>query len=131
MKNIDLSKIAKMIDHTELKASSGEKKIKQLCNEAKQFGFISVCVNPAYVKYSKEQLEGSDVIVCSVIGFPLGMNTSEIKASEARKAVEEGASEIDMVINVGAVRDGRFDYVLEDIKQVVQASSPAHVKVIL
>ncbi len=131
MKNFDIGKLAKMIDHTELKSSSGEKKIKNLCDEAKQYGFISVCINPANVKYAKEQLEGSEVIVCSVVGFPLGMNTSGIKALEAKKAVEQGASEIDMVINVGALRDGKYDYVRDDIKQVVQASAPAHVKVIL
>ncbi len=131
MQKLEIDKIAKMIDHTELKASSGKKKIRNLCNEAIKFGFISVCVNPAYVKFAKEQLAGSEVIVCSVIGFPLGMNTSEIKALEAAKAVSEGAMEIDMVINVGAVMDGDYDYVLDDIRQVVQVSAPAHVKVIL
>ena len=131
MKNFDVSKLAKMIDHTELKSNSGEKKIKNLCDEAKQYGFISVCVNPANVEFVTKQLEGSDVLVCSVIGFPLGMNTTEIKALEAKKAVEQGASEIDMVINVGAMRDGKHDFIREDIKQVVQASAPAHVKVIL
>lgn len=131
MKNFDISKLAKMIDHTELKSSSGEKKIKNLCNEAKQYGFISVCVNPANVELATKQLAGSDVLVCSVVGFPLGMSTTEIKALEAKKAVEQGATEIDMVINVGAMRDGKHDHIREDIKQVVLASAPAHVKVIL
>ncbi len=131
MKEINVDAIAKMIDHTELKSSSGEKKIVNLCSEAKQFGFISVCINPAYVKFAKDQLQDSEVLVCSVVGFPLGMNISEIKALEAKKAVEDGAQEIDMVINVGAMREGRYDYVREDISQVVQASSPSHVKVIL
>jgi len=131
MNNIDLKRIAKMIDHTELKASSGKKKILNLCNEAKMFGFFSVCVNPAYVDFSKEQLAESEVLVCSVVGFPLGMNTSLIKAQEAELAVKQGAEEIDMVINVGAVRDKRYDFVLNDIKQLVAASKPSRVKVIL
>lgn len=131
MKEYTKAQIAKMIDHTELKSSSGQAKIKNLCDEAKMFGFISVCINPYYVKYAYEQLKDSEVIVCSVIGFPLGMNTTELKAMEAKKAVAQGAQEIDMVINVGAMRDKNYDFVREDIRQVVQASSPAHVKVIL
>jgi deoxyribose-phosphate aldolase len=131
MKNLDINKIAKMIDHTELKSSSGQKKIKNLCEEAKMFGFVSVCINPHYVKFAYEQLKDSDVLVCSVIGFPLGMSTSRLKALEAEQAVTDGAKEIDMVINVGAVRDKKYDFVKDDIKQVVEASSPSHVKVIL
>ncbi|MCF7792449.1 MAG: deoxyribose-phosphate aldolase [Candidatus Cloacimonetes bacterium] len=131
MSKFTKEQLAGMIDHTELKSSSGKGKIKNLCYEAKMFGFISVCVNPHYVKFAHEQLKDSDVIVCSVIGFPLGMNTTEIKALEAKKAVSEGAKEIDMVINVGALRDKDYDFVLEDIGQVVQASAPSHVKVIL
>ena len=123
--------LAKMIDHTELKANSGKEKIKKLCDEAKKYGFISVCVNPFYVKYASEQLQNSDVIVCSVVGFPLGMNTTEIKSLEAKKAVAEGASEIDMVINVGAMTDGDYDFIKNDIQKVVEASKPAKVKVIL
>jgi len=130
MKEYTRDQIAKMIDHTELKSSSGQGKIKNLCAEAKMFGFISVCINPYYVKYAYEQLKDSDVLVCSVIGFPLGMSTTEIKALEAKKAVSEGAEEIDMVINVGALRDKNYDFVLKDIRQVVVASVPAHVKVI-
>jgi len=131
MKEYTKEQIAKMIDHTELKSSSGQGKIKNLCDEAKMFGFISVCVNPYYVKFAYEQLKDSDVLVCSVIGFPLGMSTTEIKAAEAKKAVSQGAEEIDMVINVGALRDKNYDFVLEDIRQVVLASDPAHLKVIL
>ena len=130
MKEYTSDQIAQMIDHTELKSSSGQKKIKNLCDEAKMFGFVSVCVNPYYVKFAYEQLKDSNVLVCSVIGFPLGMNTTELKALEAKKAVSEGAEEIDMVINVGALRDKNYDFVLEDIHQVVIASAPAHVKVI-
>jgi len=131
METIDKNTLAKMIDHTELKSSSGQKKIKNLCDEAKMFGFISVCVNPYYVKYAYEQLKDSDVLVCSVIGFPLGMNTTELKTLEAKKAVSEGAEEIDMVLNVGAMRDKNYGFVKEDIRQVVITSAPAHVKVIL
>ncbi|MBC8385749.1 MAG: deoxyribose-phosphate aldolase [Candidatus Cloacimonetes bacterium] len=131
MENINIEELAKMIDHTELKSSSGEKKILNLCNEAKTFGFISVCINPAYVKFAFEQLKDSEVIVCSVVGFPLGMNTGDVKAIEAKRAVQDGAAEIDMVINVGAMRDKKDDFVREDIRKVVEASSPAHVKVIL
>ncbi len=131
METIDKKTLAKMIDHTELKSSSGQKKILNLCNEAKMFGFVSVCINPHYVKFAYEQLKESDVLVCSVVGFPLGMNTSELKALEAKKAVRDGAKEIDMVINVGALRDKKYDFVKDDIKQVVEASNPAHVKVIL
>ena len=131
MENLDISKIAKMIDHTELKSNSGQKKILNLCNEAKMFGFISVCINPHYVKFADEQLKDSDVLVCSVIGFPLGMSTSKLKALEAEQAVNDGAKEIDMVINVGAMRDKKYNFVKDDIKRVVEASSPSHVKVIL
>lgn len=131
MENLDISKIAIMIDHTELKSNSGQKKILNLCNEAKMFGFISVCINPHYVKFADEQLKDSDVLVCSVIGFPLGMSTSKLKALEAEQAVNDGAKEIDMVINVGAMRDKKYNFVKDDIKRVVEASSPSHVKVIL
>ena len=131
METIDKNTIAKMIDHTELKSSSGQKKILNLCNEAKMFGFVSVCINPHYVKFAYEQLKESDVLVCSVVGFPLGMNTSEFTALKAKEAVQDGAKEIDMVINVGAMRDKKYDFVKDDIKKVVEASNPAHVKVIL
>lgn len=131
MLKITAAEVAKMIDHTELKATSGRKKIKNLCYEADKFGFISVCVNPAHVRYASELLAESDVLVCSVVGFPLGMNTSDMKAKEAHKAVSDGAQEIDMVINVAAMSDGDHQYVFNDIRQVVQASTPAKVKVIL
>lgn len=126
-----IENLPKMIDHTELKSNSGEKKILNLCREAKMFGFISVCINPVFTKFAKKQLEDSDVIVCNVVGFPLGANVTKIKAMEAANAVKDGAEEIDMVINVGALREKRFDYVKKDINEVVEASDPAHVKVIL
>jgi len=123
--------LARMIDHTELKSHSGEKKIKNLCSEAKTFSFFSVCVNPIYVALSSQLLEGSDVVVCSVVGFPLGSTSSTMKAREAGKAVAEGAGEIDMVIHVGALKDKKYDPVKDDIRAVVEASQPRLVKVIL
>lgn len=129
-KDIDIKQIAGMIDHTELKSSSGEKKIKNLCDEAKAFNFFSVCINPFYVKFAAEQLKGSEVAVCSVIGFPLGANKSKLKARETEEAVTDGADEVDMVLNVGALRDGKYDFVKKDINEVVKASGPALVKVI-
>jgi deoxyribose-phosphate aldolase len=120
-----------MIDHTELSAHSGEKKIANLCSEARAFGFYAVCVNGGYTSYACEKLQGSGVLVCTVVGFPLGAGTSTAKAFEAREAVAGGAAEIDMVVNVGALRDKKLDFVRDDIRAVVEASGPALVKVIL
>ncbi|MBN1948456.1 MAG: deoxyribose-phosphate aldolase [Candidatus Cloacimonetes bacterium] len=128
---MNLDEIARMIDHTELKSSSGEKKIKDLCEEALTFNFFSVCLNPCFVKLARRLLDGSAVAVCSVVGFPLGANLSRIKAEEARIAVGEGAAEIDMVMNIGALREKQFNLVADDIAAVVAASQPALVKVIL
>ena len=123
--------LAKYIDHTLLKQNATQEQVKRICDEAKEYGFASVCVNQYYTKYVKEQLTGSDVKVCTVVGFPLGAVGSEVKAFETKKAVEDGAEEIDMVINIGALKDKKFDYVLNDIKAVVEAASPALVKVII
>jgi deoxyribose-phosphate aldolase len=123
-------KLAKMIDHTILNAHANEGKIANLCKEAIDFGFFSCCVNPYYAKFVAEKLEGSDVKTCVVVGFPLGQNTSKIKGLEAKDAVADGAQEIDMVINVGALRTKKFDFVKDDIKCVVENSHPALVKVI-
>jgi deoxyribose-phosphate aldolase len=131
MIELDKETLAKMIDHTELSAHSGEKKIANLCSEARSFGFYTVCINGGYTRFAAEKLQGSRVLVCSVIGFPLGAGTSIAKAFEAREAVDNGAAEIDMVINVGALRDKRLDLVRDDIAGVVEASRPALVKVIL
>jgi deoxyribose-phosphate aldolase len=130
---IDLSRdaLVKMIDHTELSAHSGEKKITNLCDEARAFGFYAVCVNSAYTRFVKEKLAGSGVLTCIVAGFPLGAGTSSAKAFEAGEAVANGADEVDMVVNVGALRDKRLDFVRDDIRAVVEASRPALVKVIL
>ena len=101
----------KYIDHTNLKPNATKADIVKLCSEANYYHFKSVCVNPSYVSFAKELLEGSDVVVCTVIGFPLGQNLTEIKAYETTLAIRDGASEVDMVINNGALKDKDYDYV--------------------
>ncbi|BDG46466.1 MULTISPECIES: deoxyribose-phosphate aldolase [Parageobacillus] len=124
--------MAKMIDHTLLKADTTKAQIVKLCEEAKQYGFASVCVNPTWVATAAELLKGTDVKVCTVIGFPLGANTPETKAFEAKNAIENGAAEVDMVINIGALKDGNDDLVERDIRAVVEAAKgKALVKVII
>ena len=123
--------LAKYIDHTILKANATKAEVKKVCEEAKTYGFASVCVNSYYTQYVRQQLEGSDVKVCTVIGFPLGSVCKEVKAFETSEAVESGAVEIDMVINVGALKDKLYDLVLEDIQAVVGAAQGALVKVII
>ncbi|PKM95542.1 MAG: deoxyribose-phosphate aldolase [Firmicutes bacterium HGW-Firmicutes-1] len=123
--------VAKYIDHTILKPNATYDEIITICEEAKQYGFASVCVNQYYTKLVKEQLAGSDVKVCTVVGFPLGAVSYEVKAFETTKAIEAGADEIDMVINIGALKDKKYDYVLADIEAVVKAAKGAIVKVIL
>lgn len=123
--------LAKYIDHTALKADTTKQQIDKLLEEAKQYDFMSVCVNPTHVKYAAEALKGTDVLVCTVIGFPLGANTPAVKAFETRDAIENGAGEVDMVINIGAVKDGNYDLVREDIKAVVDASGDVTTKVII
>lgn len=123
---------AKYIDHTVLKADTTKGTLKKFCDEAKEYGFASVCVNPGNVPYIADQLKGSGVITCSVIGFPLGANTTFMKAMETLEAVKNGAGEVDMVINVGALKDKDYDYVKKDIGAVVNAAHPqAEVKVII
>jgi deoxyribose-phosphate aldolase len=125
--------LAKYIDHTALKPDTTADDIDQLCAEAAQYRFASVCVNPGWVKRSSANLRGTAVKVCTVIGFPLGANTPEIKALEARRAIRDGAREVDMVINVGALKSGHHDAVLTDIEKVVDSAHEAGaiVKVIL
>lgn len=113
--------LAKYIDHTLLKADATQEQIEKLCQEAAEFHFKSVCINPAYVSLAKELLKDSESLVCTVIGFPLGANTTEVKVFEAQQAVKDGADEIDMVINIAKVKDHDWEYVLNDIQQVVQA----------
>ncbi|MEN8701044.1 deoxyribose-phosphate aldolase [Bacillus infantis] len=114
--------VAKMIDHTLLKADATKEQIEVLCSEAKEYSFASVCVNPAWVSCASELLKGSGVDVCTVIGFPLGASTSEVKAFETKNAIENGATEVDMVINIGALKSGSSDLVEADIRAVVEAA---------
>ncbi|WP_036728309.1 deoxyribose-phosphate aldolase [Peptoniphilus mikwangii] len=123
--------INRMIDHTLLKPESTREQVKNLCEEALKYNFKSVCINPYWVEYASEILKGSEVGVCTVIGFPLGANTTELKAFEAREAVKNGAAEVDMVINVGLLKSEEFDAVEKDIKAVVDAADGRVVKVIL
>ena len=117
--------LARYIDHTLLSASATGAEIDLLCAEAEQYGFASVCINPTWVKRAANNLRGSGVPVCTVIGFPLGATTTEVKAMEARKALRDGAREIDMVINVGALKSGLHDIVFDDIAKVVDAAHEA------
>jgi deoxyribose-phosphate aldolase len=112
---------ASLIDHTLLKPEASESDIRRLCDEAAQFGFASVCVNPAWVKKASEFLQGTAVPVCTVIGFPLGATIPDVKAYEARRAIFNGAREVDMVINIGALKSGDDCAVEDDIRAVVQA----------
>lgn len=121
----------KMIDHTLLKPEATKEMIENLCKEAKEYDFKSVCVNPYWVSTAYEELRDSDVLVCTVVSFPLGATTKETKFFETDFAVQEGADEIDMVINVGALKSKQYDVVLEDIKSVVQAANGRTVKVII
>ncbi len=124
--------LCRYIDHTLLKANATEDEVVKLCKEAKEYGFFSVCVNPAFVELAAKELKESDVAVCTVIGFPLGASTSETKAFETKDAIEKGATEIDMVINISKLKDKKDDEVLKDIKAVVDvADKKALVKVII
>lgn len=124
--------IARMIDHTLLRADATQAEISKLIDEAKQYQFASVCVNPTWVAYSAEQLAGTEVKVCTVIGFPLGATISEVKAFETKKAIEQGAQEVDMVINIGQLKAGNDSFVQQDIEAVVKAAAgQALVKVII
>ncbi len=123
--------LARLIDHTLLKPEATRDEVVKLCEEAKKHRFASVCVNTTWVPLCKAMLAGSSVMVCAVVGFPLGAMTPSAKAYEAREAVRQGAREIDMVINIGALKSRDYETVFEDICRVVKASAPAGVKVIL
>lgn len=123
--------IAKMIDHTMLKADAAAETIKKYCLEAKAYGFASVCVNTCHVPLAAQELKGSSVAVCCVVGFPLGAMMTSAKAFEASEAVKAGADEIDMVMNIGAMKDKNYDLVREDIKAVAVACQGKILKVIL
>ena len=114
--------IARMIDHTLLKPDATKQQVEELCAEAKQYGFASVCINPGYVKLCAQLLRDTSVKVCTVIGFPLGATSTESKTFETERAIKDGAREVDMVINVGMLKSGEFDYVQNDILAVVHAA---------
>lgn len=122
---------AQYIDHTLLKPDSTREQVDKIIEEAKQYHFKSVCLNPGHVAYAADKLQDSDVLVCTVIGFPLGATTTEVKRFETENAINNGASEIDMVINIGALKDGRYDDVQSDIEAVVKAAQQHTVKVII
>ncbi|EGO5822901.1 2-deoxyribose-5-phosphate aldolase [Enterococcus faecalis] len=122
----------RMIDHTILKPEATEAAVQKIIDEAKEYNFFSVCINPCWVAFASEQLADTDVAVCTVIGFPLGANTPEVKAYEAADAIKNGANEVDMVVNIGALKSQQYDYVRQDIQGVVDAAKgKALVKVII
>lgn len=131
-KSYSTESIAKYIDHTLLAADATETQIKTLCDEAEKFGFAAVCINPYYISFAARLLAGSGVKVCSVVGFPLGALTSEMKSAQAKACIKLGADEIDMVANIGAAKSGEWVYVENDIKAVADAAkNKASVKVII
>lgn len=121
----------KTIDHTLLKQDATEEQVIQLCKEAREYDFISVCINPGFVELSKKELEGSDVKVCTVIGFPLGATTEATKVFEAQDAIDNGADELDMVINVSDLKDKKFDKILKEISALKKTAGSRVLKVIL
>ena len=123
--------LARMIDHTNLKPDATLKDIKKLCKEAKTYNFASVCVNPSNIQYAAHLMDTTDVKVCTVISFPFGANTSKIKSLEAKDAVASGASELDMVMNIGALKSGHYEDFREDINGVITAAEGIVVKVII
>lgn len=124
-------KLSKYIDHTLLKADASLEAIKKLCDEAKEYDFKSVCVNTCNIEFCKKELVGSDVLVCCVIGFPLGAMSTESKVFEAKDAVAKGADEVDMVINIGRLKDKDYDYVTNEIREIKQACGDKTLKVII
>ena len=124
-------KINQYIDHTLLKATATKAEIKEICDEAKEYNFYAVCVNSGIVKFAADQLKGTDIKVASVVGFPLGAMSDKAKIFEAKKAIEDGASEIDMVINIGALKDKDYDYVKNEIKGIKEAIGSNVLKVII
>jgi len=124
-------KINKLIDHTLLKQDATSEQIIKLCSEAKEYDFMSVCINPKFVATAAKELEASDVKVCTVIGFPLGANTKEVKVFEAKNAIDNGADELDMVINVSDLKDKNYKTILEEIKAIKDVAGDRILKVIL
>lgn len=128
---ITKEKLARMIDHTSLKPTATKKDIIKLCQEAKKYHFAAVCVNPTYVPLAVKLLKNTDVKVCTAIGFPLGSTTTEVKAFETETAIKNGAQELDMVTNIGALKSGDYEFVKRDIEAVVKAAGNAVTKVII
>lgn len=129
---MDKSELAKIIDHTILKPEATKEQVEKICKEALEYNFASVCINPANVKLASGILKNSDVKVCTVIGFPLGANTTRVKVFETKDAIENGATEVDMVINIGKLKEKDYDYVKKDIEAVVnEAKGKALTKVII
>lgn len=124
-------KLNKTIDHTLLKQNSTETQLIELCHQAKEFDFATVCVNPCWIELCKKELAGSDVGVCTVIGFPLGAMTSQSKVFEAKNAIEMGADEVDMVLNIGALKDNKVEYIVQEIQAIKQAIGSHVLKVII
>ncbi|MDC0255054.1 deoxyribose-phosphate aldolase [Bacteriovoracales bacterium] len=124
-------KLASYIDHTLLSSTATKEDIKRICSEAKKYGFATVCINPGNISLAAEELDGSPVKICTVIGFPLGASTTKMKAFETRDALDNGAQEIDMVINIGKLKSKDYQYVLSDIEEVVKTAAPHIVKVII
>ena len=124
-------KLNKYFDHTLLKADATQDKIDKLIDEAKKYDFFSVCINPSWISYAKEKLSGTDVKVCTVIGFPLGAMTTESKVFETEDAIKKGADEIDMVLNIGRLKMGDKNYVVNEIKQIKAACKDHILKVII
>ena len=129
---MDKKRLAKMIDHTILKPDATKEEVIKICEEAKKYNFASVCINPSRIKLAKDILDGSEVKICTVIGFPLGATSTESKRFETEQAIKDGATEVDMVINIGSLKDKDYDYVYNDIKAVVEvAKNKALTKVII
>jgi len=126
-----VDRVARTIDHTLLQPHAMEDDIRRLCDEAVRYGFAAVCVNPIYVPLAYHILKGTDIKVCTVVGFPLGSTFKEVKVEEARRAVEEGASEVDMVINLPMLKSGRYNYAEEEIREVKRAIGDNILKVII
>jgi deoxyribose-phosphate aldolase len=129
-REVSLEEVRKAIEHTNLKPTATPKDIEKLCEEAIEHGFYGVCVNPCYVKLAKEKLKGTELKVVTVCGFPLGATSTKTKAFEAKKAVEDGADEVDMVLNIGLLKAGEYEKVYEDIRAAVEAAK-VPVKVII
>ncbi len=128
---MDKKDLVKLIDHTLLKSDAKIEDIKKICEEAMEYQFYSVCINPSYVKKAKEFLKNSDVKVCTVISFPLGASTIKIKIDEATEAIENSADEIDMVMNIGIFKSNKYDYIYEEISSVKKAIGSKILKVII